>query len=159
NLNAGEIIPLENLKEIRKLADKHDLPIFLDGAGIFNASVEMGIDPAILCAEVDSVQFCLTKVLGSPVGSILAGSKDFLEPARLNKHRLVRSMLQAGILAAPAIYALDYMIDRLKEDNTRAQWLGDELSKLDYLEIHEVDTIIVSPVLPHTKQDARQLLD
>src|SRR5699024_9457644 len=81
------------------------------------------------------------------------------EAARLNKQRLGGGMRQAGIIAAPAIYALDYMIYRLKEDNTRAQWLGDELSKLDYLEIHEVDTNIVSPVLTHTKQDARQLID
>src|SRR5699024_5140507 len=159
NLNAGEIIPLENLKELRKLADNHDLPIFLDGARIFNASVEMGIDPAILCAEVDSVQFCLTKGLGSPVGSILAGSKDFIEAARLNKQRLGGGMRQAGIIAAPAIYALDYMIDRLKEDNTRAQWLGDALSKLNYLEVHEVATNIVSPLLTHPEQDASQLID
>lgn len=159
NLNAGEIMPLENLKEIRKLADAHGLPIFLDGARIFNAAVEMDIDPAILCAEVDSVQFCLTKGLGSPVGSILAGPKEFIQEARLNKQRLGGGMRQAGIIAAPAIYALEHMIDRLKEDNTRAQWLGRKLAALDHVEVPTVVTNIVSPIITHPELDARQLID
>src|SRR5699024_2342396 len=74
NLNRGQIVTVENMKEIRDVADQHELPIFLDGARLFNAAVELDVTPKDLCKHVDAVQFCLTKGLGCPLGSILAGT-------------------------------------------------------------------------------------
>lgn len=161
NLNKGEIIPLENLKEIRKLANEYHLPIYMDGARLFNASVELNVDPKIICQEVDAVQICLTKGLGCPIGSILAGSKAFIDKAILNRQRLGGGMRQAGIIAAPALYALEHMVNRLKEDNDRAKVLAQRLAKLNGLSIDlaDVQTNIVSPKLEKDHWNSQKLID
>ena len=160
NLNAGQIIPMDNLKEIRSLANEYDIPVYLDGARIFNASVELGISPAEICKEVDAVQFCLTKGLAAPLGSILAGSKDFITKARFNKQRLGGGMRQAGIIAAPAIYALNNMIDRLKDDNDRADWLAQKIAQIPYFQVDSggMRTNIVSPSINHDNANAEHLI-
>lgn len=161
NLNAGQIIPMDNLMEIRSLANRYNIPIYLDGARVFNASAELGISPAEICKEVDAVQFCLTKGLACPIGSILAGSKDFIDKARFNKQRLGGGMRQAGIIAAPALYALDNMIDRLKDDNDRADWLAEQISQIPHFKVDSADfhTNIVSPIISHGEVNSEQLIN
>lgn len=161
NLNAGQIIPMDNLKEIKLLANKYEIPIYMDGARLFNASIELGISPADICKEVDAVQFCLTKGLAAPIGSILAGSKEFIAKARFNKQRLGGGMRQAGIIAAPAIYALNHMIDRLKDDNDRADWLAQKISDIPHFKIETggMRTNIVSPIITHDQTDSLQLIN
>lgn len=161
NLNKGHIVPLENMKEIRELSRKYHIPVFLDGARLFNASVQLGMEPSVICQEVDAVQFCLTKGLGCPIGSILAGSKEFIEKATLNRQRLGGGMRQAGIIAAPALYALDNMIDRLVEDNKRSKDLASQLAKIDGINIDpdDVQTNIVSPELTKENWNSELLID
>lgn len=153
NLNEGQIVSIENMKEIKELAECHDIPIYLDGARIFNAAVELGIKPAELCRHVDAVQFCLTKGLGCPLGSILSGTKEFINEAKINRQRLGGGMRQAGIIAAPGIYALDHMIDRLKEDNKKAYEFAKKLSVIEGITINmnNVQTNILSVVI--TRED------
>lgn len=161
NLNKGLIIPLDHLKEIRKIADEYHIPIYMDGARLFNATVELKVDPKEVCQYIDAVQICLTKGLGCPIGSILAGSKTFIEQAILNRQRLGGGMRQAGIIAAPALYALDHMIDRLIDDNKRAKYLAEKLSTLKGLSINlaEVQTNIVSPILNNEDWNSEKLID
>lgn len=146
NLNAGQIVPLENMKEIKELALQNGLPVYLDGARIFNAAVALEVQPKELCKHVDAVQFCLTKGLGCPLGSILAGSEEFIHDAKMNRQRLGGGMRQAGIIAAPGIYALDHMIDRLIEDNRKAYQLGKKLMAIEGLNIslEDVQTNIIA---------------
>lgn len=161
DLNKGEIVSLDNMRKIRSISRKYDIPVFLDGARLFNASVEMGVAPSVICNEVDAVQFCLTKGLGCPVGSILAGSKEFIQKAKLNRQRLGGGMRQAGIIAAPAIYALEHMIDRLTKDNKKAKLLASQLSKLNGIEISQEDvhTNILSPKLSKDNWTSKKLID
>lgn len=144
NLNKGQIVSLENMKEVRAVSKKYSIPVYLDGARLFNAAVELGVTPADICQEVDAVQICLTKGLGCPIGSILAGSKEFIEKAILNRQRLGGGMRQAGIIAAPAIYALDHMIDRLTEDHQKASRLATRLAAIDGIRMEDVQTNIAS---------------
>src|SRR5690606_1608769 len=122
NLNRGQLISIENMKEIKELATRHHIPIYLDGARLFNASVALNVPPSVICQYVDAVQICLTKGLGCPLGSILAGDKTFIEEGRRMRQRLGGGMRQAGIIAAPALYALEHMIKRLKDDHQKASY-------------------------------------
>jgi len=160
NLNEGQIVSLENMKEIKELAMQYEIPVYLDGARIFNAAVELGVKPAELCRHVDAVQFCLTKGLGCPLGSILAGTKEFIHEAKMNRQRLGGGMRQAGIIAAPGIYALDHMIDRLKEDNNRAYELAKKLSVIEgiSININNVQTNIISMVITKENMIADELI-
>src|SRR5699024_1334403 len=99
-----------------------------------------------LCKHVDAVQFCLTKGLGCPLGSILAGTHEFIRDAKFNRQRIGGGMRQAGIIAAPGLYALDHMIDRLKGDNEGAKRLAKQLSDIKglHIKLNEVQTNIVS---------------
>lgn len=160
NLNAGQVIPMDNLKDIKLLANKYEIPVYMDGARLFNASIELGVSPADICKEVDAVQFCLTKGLAAPIGSILAGSKEFIAKARFNKQRLGGGMRQAGIIAAPAIYALNHMLNRLKDDNDRADWLAQRIAEIPYFEVESggIRTNIVSPIITHNQVDSEELI-
>lgn len=120
----GAVVPMENLKAIREIADRHDIKIHFDGARIFNASHASGI-PVKEYAEIgDDLMFCLSKGLSAPVGSMLVGSKDFIDYARRVRKALGGGMRQVGILAAAGIVALNEMRDRLKEDHGRAKRLA-----------------------------------
>jgi threonine aldolase len=159
NLNKGQIVSLENMKEVRAVSKKYSLPVYLDGARLFNAAVELGVTPADICQEVDAVQICLTKGLGCPIGSILAGSKEFIEKAILNRQRLGGGMRQAGIIAAPAIYALDHMIDRLTEDHQKASRLATRLAAIDGIRMEDVQTNIASLELLREDWNSQLLID
>jgi len=133
----GAVVPYENLRAIREIADKHDVKIHFDGARVFNASQATGIPVHDYAALGDSLMFCLSKGLSAPVGSVLVGSKEFIVHARRVRKALGGGMRQAGILAAAGIVALSEMIERLEEDHVRAKRLA--------LAIHELPGIVLNP--------------
>jgi threonine aldolase len=136
NRAGGVIQPIENIKEISTFAKENGIKLHLDGARIFNAYVETGINVKEYANYFDSISFCFSKGLGAPVGSILCGETDFITRAHRWRKILGGGMRQAGILAAAALYALDNNIDRLKEDNNKAKYFANEISKLDWININ-----------------------
>lgn len=143
---SGAVVALENFKKIRKIADKHDIKIHLDGARIFNASIASGIPVKEYAACADSVMFCLSKGLSAPVGSMLAGSREFIDYARRVRKALGGGMRQVGVLAACGIVALTEMVDRLKEDHERAKKLALAIAELPGIHI-EPETIQTNIVI------------
>src|SRR5699024_651680 len=111
---------------------------------IFNASIASGIDVKTFAKYTDSIQFCLSKGLGAPVGSIIASTYEFIERARKWRKRLGGGMRQAGLIAAPGIVALETMIDRLEEDHAHAKLLEQKLQNIKGLSVeNDVETNIV----------------
>lgn len=104
------------------------LPIHMDGARLFNASVATGITPADYAAEVTTVMSCLSKGLAAPVGSLLAGPADVIAQARVERQRLGGGMRQAGVIAAAGLVALEHMVERLADDHTRARRLAEAVA-------------------------------
>ena len=133
----GAVVPLDNLKEIREIAVSHSIPLHMDGARIFNAALALGVDVKEITACCDSVMFCLSKGLAAPAGSMLAGSKEFIQRARKYRKLMGGGMRQIGILAAAGIIALEKMVDRLHEDHENAKYLAQELSKLPGVKVIE----------------------
>lgn len=126
----GRVIPLENMQQIFTLAQKHGIPVHLDGARLFNAATHLGVDASEIAQYCDSVMFCLSKGLCAPVGSILAGSKAFINRARKGRKLMGGGLRQAGFLAAAGLVALKEMTLRLQEDHDNARLLGEELAKI-----------------------------
>ncbi|MHA1105222.1 MAG: threonine aldolase family protein [Promethearchaeota archaeon] len=132
NYHGGTIIKPEELKEMRDFALKNNLKFHLDGARIFNASVASNIPITNFTKHVDSVMFCLSKGLSCPIGSMVVGSKDFINKARKFRKMLGGGMRQAGIIAAFGLVALeDKWINRLNEDHNNAKRLAEGLLSLN----------------------------
>ncbi len=129
NRAGGTIYPLEAIKELSDLAKNEGILMHLDGARLWNASVETGISPAQYASYFDSVSVCLSKGLGAPVGSVIAGSAWFINEARHYRKILGGGMRQAGILAAAGIYALEHNVARLKEDHAKAKAFADRITR------------------------------
>ncbi|MGM0409860.1 MAG: threonine aldolase family protein [Bacillota bacterium] len=145
NLGGGTIWPLEIIKEVCSTAREYDLATHMDGARMLNAVASSGVSAKEYAKAFDSVWFDLSKGLGAPVGSVLAGSKEFIEKARYWKQRLGGAMRQAGIIAAGGIYALENNVERLKDDNKNAYKLAQGLSEIKGIKIDlsRVETNIV----------------
>lgn len=145
NRAGGTICPLDVIKSTSELCRSEGLKFHLDGARLWNACVETGITPREYASHFDSVSVCLSKGLGAPVGSVIAGTADFIAEARRHRKIFGGGMRQAGILAAAGIHALDHNMVRLKEDHAKARFLGEELSKVKAFEIdlESVQTNIV----------------
>jgi len=135
NLAGGSVYPLTNTHEIVHHAHVSGLPVHLDGARIFNASVALGKSVGQLTKGFDSVMFCLSKGLGAPVGSVLVGSKEFIEEARIVRKMLGGGMRQAGVLAAAGLIALEESPKRLHIDHSNAQFLAQELALIPGIKI------------------------
>ncbi len=135
--SSGKVVPVDYLEKVHQLAIKHNIPVHLDGARIFNAAIALNVDVKQISATADSVMFCLSKGLAAPVGSILAGTKEFIEKARRGRKLMGGGMRQAGILAAAGIVALTQMIDRLKEDHENAKILAHLLSNIPHVKVFE----------------------
>ncbi|HJP67012.1 MAG TPA: threonine aldolase family protein, partial [Actinomycetota bacterium] len=116
NHGGGSVLPLDEMRGIRKAADEAGVPVYLDGARIFNASVASGVPVIEYAAEVDALMFSLSKGLGGPIGSILCGEAEFIRAARRAKILFGGAWRQAGIIAAAGLVALDGGIDHLAED-------------------------------------------
>lgn len=142
NYRGGKAIPKARIDEAAEAAHDAGVPVHVDGARIFNAAVALDTPAPDLVENVDSVMFCLSKGLGAPVGSILAGPADFIEEARRVRKLLGGGMRQAGMIAAPGLLALDN-VDRLAEDHENAARLAEGLDAIPGLSAAEPDTNIV----------------
>ncbi|WHX38790.1 low-specificity L-threonine aldolase [Mesobacillus sp. AQ2] len=130
NRAGGAVIPVENMEAIYNVAKANKVPVHLDGARLFNAAAAAGVDVKEFAKYTDTVQICLSKGLGAPVGSIIAGSSDFIKSARKWRKRLGGGMRQAGIIAAPGLIALTKMKDRLGEDQWNARILAEGIESI-----------------------------
>lgn len=113
---------------VAEVAGRHDLPLFCDGARIWNASIALGVPARELAVPATAVMFCVSKGLGAPVGSVLCGPLDVIAAAREHRQRLGGAMRQAGVIAAAGLVALDSMIERLADDHRRARRLAEALA-------------------------------
>ena len=134
NKGGGAIYSFATIREIEKVCRDNKLPLHLDGARLFNALMETGENPREYGEVFDSISICLSKGLGSPVGSLLLGPKTMIKQARRIRKVLGGGWRQAGFLAAAGIYALDNNIIRLKEDHKKAAAIYDILSQQSYVE-------------------------
>jgi threonine aldolase len=133
--HGGTVTPLKRMNELCKLAHDNGVKVHVDGARIFSAALALGIKASELVAQTDSVMFCLSKSLCCPVGSMLTGSKAFIEEAKYYRKFMGGQMRQVGYLAAAGIVALKTMIDRLQEDHDNAKFLAEGLKNIDGIEV------------------------
>jgi len=140
NLAGGKIWTIQQTQDLIKTAKKHNLKVHIDGARIFNAAVGLGVPAHKLVKGADSVMFCLSKGLACPIGSIVAGSQEFIDQAFRVRKLLGGGMRQVGIIAAPGIVALDTMIDRLADDHTNSKILSKGLSTIEGITTRESQT-------------------
>jgi threonine aldolase len=133
NMAGGTLYPTEQVNEICANAHAANLKVHLDGARIFNAAVALGESVAEMTRGLDSVMFCLSKGLGAPVGSMVVGSREFIDKARIYRKMFGGGMRQAGVLAAAGLIALEESPKRLHEDHANAKYLGDEIAKIPNL--------------------------
>ena len=135
NTTSGIVYPIDELRSIRKLADSNNLWVHMDGARIFNASVESGISVREYAETASDITFCLSKGLGCPAFSILSGDKDFIEKAKRLRKLLGGGMRQIGILAAAGIYALENNVARLKDDHEHRAAISEALAGTSWADI------------------------
>ena len=143
NTTWGKVLPQDYLASAKSFADEHGLALHLDGARIFNAAVAQGISASEVAAPFDSVSACLSKGLGCPVGSVLAGPADFVKEAKRWRKMLGGGMRQSGILAAAGIHALQNHVERLTDDHANARILAEGLAAIDGIEVAPVQTNMV----------------
>jgi len=134
-LGNGEVLPLEVMEEIGSQAGAMHIPIHLDGARLFNAAHFLGIEAQRIAALADSVMFCLSKGLCSPIGSMVAGSRDFIREARKKRKIMGGGMRQAGVIAACGLLSLNTMRHRLPEDREKAEQLAGAFRKIGLFEV------------------------
>ncbi len=160
NRAGGTIYPLEVIQETAEFARGAGLRMHLDGARLWNACAATGIAPSAYAAHFDSVSVCLSKGLGAPVGSVIAGSRAFIEDARHFRKLFGGGMRQAGVLAAAGLYALDHNVERLKEDHEKASALANELSTIPgfRIDMESVQTNIVIIDVEHSGRTPEWIL-
>jgi len=130
NLAGGSVWPQDAFDAVAAVAHDAGLPLHLDGARIWNASVASGTPPARIAREADSVSVCMSKGLGGPVGSLIAGTAEFIEGCWVHRKRFGGGMRQSGLLAAAALYGLEHHLPRLAEDHANARLLAERLAAL-----------------------------
>ncbi len=159
NMGGGSVYTREQIEDICNRAHEAGLPVHLDGARIFNAAVSLGTDVASLTQACDSVMFCLSKGLAAPVGSMLVGSKEFIERARSVRKMMGGGMRQAGVLAAAGLIALEQMPKRLAEDHQNARLLAELLRETPGLKLDpsKIRTNIVIVELTNKDLDSETL--
>jgi len=145
NRAGGAVLPLAHMKAVYDLAHERAVPVHLDGARLFNAATALGVVAREIAHNADSVTFCVSKGLSAPVGSILCGSRAFIERARAFRRMVGGNLRQAGPLAAAGIVALETMVARLAEDHSTAKRLAAGLHAIDasLTDAREVETNIV----------------
>ena len=141
----GSPINTDFFSEVKNIAKKHNIPIHLDGARIFNAAIALNKSVDELTKDCDSVSCCLSKGLSAPVGSVILGSKNFISKAKSLRKALGGGMRQAGLIASAGIFSLDHMINRIKDDHSNAKILASKLNLIKNLEINlnQVHTNII----------------
>ncbi|XP_026725386.1 probable low-specificity L-threonine aldolase 2 isoform X1 [Trichoplusia ni] len=163
NVCGGKVLPLKFLDDLSALCKRHNLPIHMDGARLFNACAHLQQEPGRVVRDCDSVSVCFSKGLSAPVGSALVGSYHFIDQARRMRKMLGGGMRQAGVLAAAAIVALDEVVPLLKLDHKRAQILAKVIEGL-FLKSFTVDVegqhsnIVLVRLPPHSALAAEQVV-
>ena len=132
---AGMAVPVSYFSEARRLCDQYGLAMHLDGARVFNAATALKVEVSEITYRFDTVSVCLSKGLGAPVGSVLCGSSSLISRARRWRKTVGGGMRQSGILAAAGLFALENNIERLGEDHALANYLADQLSHFDDIDI------------------------
>ncbi len=140
NRCGGTVLRPEQLAQVADVAHAAGVPVHLDGARIFNAAAALDLPASAIAGPVDSVQFCFSKALAAPVGSIVVGSRDFITGVRANRKLVGGAMRQAGVIAAAAIVALHEMPGRLHEDQRRARRLAEGLAGIDGIAV-DLETV------------------
>lgn len=135
NMCGGRVLSPAVLRELTAPARQRGVPVHMDGARFFNATVALGIPASELAAEVDSVTFCISKGLSAPVGALLVGGRDFITEARRGRKLLGGGMRQAGIIAAAGILGLTEMVERLADDHANARHLAKELANIPGIQV------------------------
>lgn len=144
NKGGGACYDFETLQEIKTVTEKHGLKYHLDGARLWNALTEKNEDPKQYGAMFDTISLCFSKGLGTPLGTVLVGSKEAMKNAMRVRKVLGGGMRQVGYIAAAGLYALDHHLDRLKEDHKRASEIAKVLSELEYVKkVEPTETNIV----------------
>lgn len=160
NAMGGVALTPEYTRQVIEFAHARGIRVHIDGARIFNAAVALGVEARELVAGADSVTFCLSKGLSAPVGSVLCGSKTFINEARKNRKLLGGGMRQAGILAAAGIVALEQMVGRLAEDHANARLLAESIAQTPglYVDLSRVQTnMVYFDLTPDVPFDAAEL--
>jgi len=157
----GSPLNTEYFHDVKKVANKHDLSIHLDGARIFNAAIALNKTVDELTKDCDTISCCLSKGLSAPVGSVILGNKAFILKAKHMRKALGGGMRQAGLIAAGGIFSLENMIDRIADDHVNAKELAYELHKIKTISINpeQVYTNIVFIYNKNTKISNKQLLN
>lgn len=140
NRSGGRVFPQQDVREIAEAAHERGIGVHLDGARLWNASAATGLSMAELAGPVDTVSVCFSKGLGAPVGSVLAGSFDFIHRARRHRKMLGGGMRQVGILCAAAMHALDEHVQDIAQDHVRARRLAEGLNAMPRLSV-DMDTV------------------
>ena len=157
NYAGGTVITPEQVNALAEKAREYGLKVHCDGARLFNSSVALGVPAHRLVEDCDSVQICLSKGLSAPIGSIIAGTKEFIHEGHRIRKKLGGGMRQAGVIAAPGIIALEKMVDRLKDDHANAQLLYERLSEIPNLGLAKPDTNILFLELDNLEIDTMGL--
>lgn len=139
----GRVLPLAYMQEVKELAEQNNLLVHLDGARLFNAAVALDTAAKNIAQYADSVQFCLSKGLAAPVGSMLCGSREFIARARRARKQVGGGMRQAGVIAAAGVVALKSMVERLRDDHKNAQLLADLARKIEGIKVLHAETNMV----------------
>jgi threonine aldolase len=158
NSAGGAVLPLDYMAKLRALTARKGVPVHIDGARLFNASVALGVPAREIARHGDSVGFCVSKGLSAPFGSVLCGSADFIERCRAYRRMVGGGLRQAGIMAAAGLVALDRMIERLADDHRRAKQIAEGVRGIDprLVDPRLVETNIVMIDVTHTGADAKR---
>ncbi|MBX3012529.1 MAG: low-specificity L-threonine aldolase [Caldilineaceae bacterium] len=161
NFCGGRVLSLAYMDALGDLAHEHDLKLHVDGARLWNAAVALGVSPARVVRNADSVTVCLSKGLAAPVGSVVAGDKAFIQRARRMRKIVGGALRQSGILAAAGIVAVTEMVERLSDDHANAKQLAEGLAQLEGIEIDpaEVETNLVFFTLTRDDLTPAQLVN
>ena len=157
NRCGGTVMPTRYLSDLKALATSHNLPVHMDGARIFNAAAHLGIPVSEIAAHADSVQFCFSKGLAAPVGSMVVGDANFIDNVRYQRKLLGGAMRQAGVLAAPALVGLNEMVDRLPEDHRRARTIAETIAEYPAFSI-DLDTVQTNLVIFKAASDQEGMI-
>ncbi|MTD26640.1 low-specificity L-threonine aldolase [Erwinia sorbitola] len=150
NTHNGKVLPVEYLQQAWTFTRERNLALHIDGARIFNAAVALQVPLEALARYSDTLTICLSKGLGTPVGSLLCGSEEFIRRARRWRKMTGGGMRQAGILAAAGLYALEHNVARLKDDHDNAAWLAEALRDIG-VDVTRCDTNMVFLRLPEAQ--------
>lgn len=160
NGSSGTVITAEQTKAVADVAHTNGMKLHIDGARIFNAAAALGCEPMALIERADSIQFCFSKGLAAPVGSMVCGTRDFIARARRARKMMGGGMRQAGVLAAACHVALDTIVPRLHEDHANARTIAEALAKIDgvSLDLNAIQTNLIRFELSRDVMEGRRVV-